>query len=914
LININNSQMRSRILALSSLFLCFYSYLSQSLDLKWNENLSSDYILTKGDIIKIPLSEYVTIKGAQFTTSDPNHQQFIRQNLWKTTDVDITSNSALLGCTIMLRDKNRLVVVCNNRNLAIIYPDEGNRVDTVAMTTSMIPLGNQKCLDMVIFRDIAYVACWDRTTKGDITVFKVDLVAKTFTTNKCLNTVGGYIRMARLLTTSSQPNVVLAFWNASPTAPTTSASFTRCKLGVTSTETNADFSNAIDVNSVVADTSAMTIRGVSSISGTEVLVTLGSDINNVKNLKFAILSFDVNYQFTKSKFELKTWSAISLGSRFRPNSLAVSVDLLPSEINVSLADLGTLIKLTMTFNKNNPNLFLVNVAQSSIQTLDCGLSLTTDKYLYKIDTQYLDFNNRQHDRQYLEYRQTANDDFFSFAVSMPKERYACSGSADLSFLAISAVAVYRENMVYALSSTRMFGLTLKSESMLIVDTSKLQTGNTSIVISAKMLNYNPGISTLGLHVCEDSTDYAKMDLPSKTFKSFQNDKFEIPVASANFLANDPKFTFNESTVKVYHTQSFTPSLDIDLSGEYKIDAIYSVDYDTFIAVLKSPGQGDKYVSLFANHSANSFVLTKSTQTPPMPPGQTLFRTLKLGSGIFCVIFKSLAGSTAMKLSISCFEDKLNGKTLLKNAPLTNMYEVDDIQMLETPDRTDLFMVGTAFIERTYARRVLHYWVEIGADGIRTASEVKVISTNHPQLESFYPTDLQFDYVADEDATNHIAIKMLRENGMPAVAKFGLSFENHTPILKFLRMIHLDRHDVGFCLALEELIVLNKRGRNIYAQPFAPSSGIPSYSQFQFPLKDYNISDIIQLNCIPEKAMFQVLALTNTTKKLLMTFRGGESKIPSKKSTLCGGGTQFSCFPGVRTSKELHRYCGWLSRR
>lgn len=113
----------------------------------------------------------------------------------------------------------------------------------------------------------------------------------------------------------------------------------------------------------------------------------------------------------------------------------------------------------------------------------------------------------------------------------------------------------------------------------------------------------------------------------------------------------------------------------------------------------------------------------------------------------------------------------------------------------------------------------------------------------------------FDYVADEDGSNHVTLKLAAERGFPVIARFNMTFEGNTVSLKFMKMMKLKSQDIAYCVNRNEAIFYSPKSRRLHAQKWLRSSGIPSFDEYVFPLSDYGVTYVSQFNCLPEKSMF-----------------------------------------------------------
>ena len=150
------------------------------------------------------------------------------------------------------------------------------------------------------------------------------------------------------------------------------------------------------------------------------------------------------------------------------------------------------------------------------------------------------------------------------------------------------------------------------------------------------------------------------------------------------------------------------------------------------------------------------------------------------------------------------------------------------------------------------------------------------------LRQYQPTDVIFDYVADEEGSNHVTLKMVGKNTNPVIAKFNMTYVGNQVSLQFMRVLKMSQQDIAYCVNRNEAIFYNPKTRLLYAQKWLRSLGMPVYNQYLYPLEEYGVVYIIQFNCIPEKSLFQILGSTSAGKKLLITYFGGDSQQMAKR--------------------------------
>jgi hypothetical protein len=757
---------------------------------KFPDNLS----LLKGDIIKMPLNDYVKRKGA-FFTSDPSDAVIFDPSIAYLKDVNLKESSATRCTQVLASGDDDILMVCNEKYFVKSKMDHNlmmtsNSMFTLLNASSIIDQKNQICTDIKSSNGFAYVSCVDSTkvtSTNDVVIFKVNLIDLTTTFTKCANEAqGSTIRMA-IIPYSPANKYQFIFYDYSPYQGIPSKiKFNRCLLSDDFTNGTVSMSNSQDLVEILGSnysTLTASIRSVKLINSMEVLFVLAESSETVKKLHFAIANMNDNGVLSTSKFDLTYFTPGSMRGNFNPRYFGATVESDATSTIVSMADTKMHYKLTLTYNRvSDANKFTINVGIPAFSSLDCGYSSESDVYVSKISTYNNDSSiNNANFRQLIEYRSTTGGTkaLKGFAINFHHSEYSCSESTGapsgrnyygVAFININKAIHTGEDI------SNITYYKIQTQSYLIVDTSKVTTTENTLKIVAKLKGFTDSMQEFKYNLSLDFRDYLNVTLQSKEITTYSNSRFSLPYVSDNFVGNNLSFSTNSSNVMQQFANAFYPKLDITLEPGYVIERIFAVDHDTFVGVLTKEGLPHKYITFYSTIEGSTMTLKLSSQTPQQSAGQVLFKIFKMGDDNYCMIFKSLA-PTKSKLTISCFEDKVDGATKLSEKEIDSIYEVMDIQFLETSQRVDLIMIAAVTEQSREVTKLLHYYLKLGSDGsIQAADKAKPISIVHASLSSYLPIDAMFDYIADEEGSNHVTVKMISKSSYPIIAKFNMSFD------------------------------------------------------------------------------------------------------------------------------------------
>ena len=865
----------------------------KSEEVHFNQKFPENFNLLKGDIIKISLSDHVTRKGASFV-SDPDNRSMFDPSISYQRDVDLIETSAKRCTQVMPSGEDELIMVCNEKYLVkskmdhtLMFTKESKFLLLNAST--FIEEKNQICTDLQAYNGFAYISCVDSTkvtTKNDVVIFKVNLQTMATTFTKCSNDVLGSTMRMVIVPFSSNTKLQFIFLDYSPYQGMPSKiKFNRCIPANDFTNGTTSLSNGhnlVDILGSNYSTLTASIRAISLINSKELLFVLAESSNTDKNLHFAIANMDDDGALTTSKFSLTSFNPGPVVGNFDPRYLGVAVESDTTSTIVSLIDTKMYYKLTLTYNRvSDANKFIINVDQPAFSYLDCGYAAETDVYVSKVFTFSNDSTNYENFRQLIEYRSMSGGTkaLKGFAINLYGSDYSCSdltgAPVGRSYYGVAMISVNKAIQT-AEDIANITYYAVQHKSFLVVDTSKLTTPDNTIKIIAKLKGYNDSTQELKFNLSMDFRDNLNVTLQSKEINAYSDSRFTLPYVSENFVGNNLSFSTNSTNVVHKFATSYYPDLNITLEPGFVIARVFAVDHDTFVAALTKEGVPHKYITFYSTIENGKMNLKMSSQTPQQSGGQVLFKIFKMGAENYCMVFKSLA-SVKSKLTFSCFEDKPDGATKLQEQEIDSIYEVMDIQFLETSQRVDWLMIAAVTEQSREVTKILHYYLRLNSDGtIETAAKPKPISITHPSLSSYLPIDAMFDYIADDEGSNHVTVKMISRTSYPIIAKFNMTFDGENVELKFLRVMDIKHQDVAYCINRNEAILFNRKTRQLYAQQFDRSTGIPNQNQYSFPYLPLDIKYIMQFLCIPEKGVFQVLGVDSKKKKFLITYRGGES--------------------------------------
>ena len=843
----------------------------------------SDITLMAGDILKYPLENYVDVKGATFSidTADPKH---IIPSVRLEATIQIGEGTVVNNCDSMLVNGEDTYMICNGIYFVVVRFDSVLQTKTFGqvrtLTTNLIPNNFLNCYDMTMLQRTAYVYCNSRAPNApanQVVIFSVDLNNYEYRSTRCENVEIAAPLRSVVVPTPTADRVHL-FFTASPSVPANN----EVKVGVckinpgNETISNSATQNLANIFSSQNITLNSTIRGITSLTATEVLFIMAGQYPGEKCIELIVFNIDLNGVFSKSNYERKTWRPGMLPN-FEPKDFAVSVEIYPATTFVTLVNLQTHILLNLTYNKFTQGEFQLLIGQPSINSMDCSLGNPATFYVGKIFDIPKSSLYPERNRQLVEYRSFADHRIKEFAVYFYQSKYGCS-KGSVNYDDLRAINLVNSDYMMSTRGSEVHYHKLDSSTYLYMPiTQAMATGaNVSRTVTASLLGMNSGVLKLNFSTIAAANSSANFKAVNKQFKAYNNTKFALPFSNYQYNGNNPTFSFNMTNVQFLYSNTSTPQLNLSLPAGYVVDKILVVDHDTSVAVIKKPGFPRAYSIFYTMTNSSGTYIQRNSEVPPLASGQNLFKVFKLGSDHFCMIFKSTDPGSP-KLTMSCFEDKVDGATKVKKVTVTELHEVYSIEYIEAFERVDIMMVGISHSQGRSISQVLHYWVTLNADTTVTyASKVSALDITHQSLADYVPADLEFDYVAGNQGANHLIVKFTSKTHYPLVARFNVSFEGNGVELKYLSQLKLPQADVAFCPIRHDVMLFNPRTRQITAVTWNNLRGIPSYSSFKMPFTEYGLVYALQMICIPERALVQVLAVSSNKDKFVITYRGSEA--------------------------------------
>lgn len=848
--------------------------------IKFVTDFPKNYQLSKGDLINLPLDDYVNIKGSDFVIAPSGSGVTVMRNLQYSSDLNLNKGSQLTACDQMLINGGDLILVCDEKWIAKVTVN--NQIGEISnsvvspLAANSINTAYQDCMDMVINGGEAYVLCVDKQNAGSGVMYIASLDTMAVRNTKVSSLIAGNLRMVQI-PYGTQGVFTTYVYDYSPyEAMPGNVTFSKLDLVVDKASNNTiSASGQVNlVNTFNDNTMNASIRCIVSLSSQQVMFVLAKMVPGYKEMQFAVVNINDNGLISPSEYNLTGWVPGSVLSSFSPRYIAAAVEVTAITAYVTFADLYYHFMVNLTFNSSQKT---IQVGWPSISTLDCGQGATSTNYVGRIYTTSRDAVNFENDRKVIEYRQLGNHDLVEFAIYFYLSKYACSRSY-VSPDRYSSVALLSSAWAVSNRKNLLTFFKVAPATFLRINTSTLTAGSQTFSVTAQLNGFNSNSQNLSFDLINDNTDSAVISLQTKNVQAYAGSQIILPFVSSNFQVNNPTFSITSSAnrVKYYYNVVSSINLNLSIPDGYAIRHIFSVDSVTQVTTLRKTNAPRLYAIFYINRIGDQIVVTKNSNTPQMLPSQNLFKVFKLGPSIFCMVLKGTT-SDAPKLVLTCLENKVDGQVKLDSTLITNDYEINDIQFVQGSDRVDFLMVGLYAEGGGYSSRVLHYFVQLTSDNnILRADNIKPIFTSYPLLASYTPEDILFDFVADEEGSNHVTAKMTSSKGYPMIVKFNMTYEGNAANLKYLRRMKMQQKDAAYCITRNEVIMYLPKLRRIYAQLWDRAVGMTNEDQYAFPLADYNVSKIIQFTCIPEKSMFQVLAIDFNQNKFIMTFRGGES--------------------------------------
>ena len=398
--------------------------------------LPTNLQLIKGDVLRIPISDYVSVEGSMFTTnvSSPNLVEasiyFLKDIELKEPVIERCSQAASYG-------QNFVILVCNNKYVVKAQISKGlldrESVISATLSSTLVLEQNQECSDMLIQNGVAYVSCYDiskKATDQTVVVYIVSIETLSVRSTSCKNKVAGLMRMVPISYDAANSKTEFVFFDYSAyTSVSGKTPFTRCQIS-TDTANNNTVSTAFDHDlSVLANISSLSlsIRAVSSLTPTEVLFVLADD-SATKQVLFAVINVDASGDFQKSSFKVATWAPSFDAPMTNAKVLGAAVNVAADKTYIAMATLNMFYGITMTFDRTtNSSEFAMNTAFPAMHMLDCGLAADTSAYVGRITLVERKAGTESDFKQLIEYRTADSQKLRAFAFKSRDSNYACAG-------------------------------------------------------------------------------------------------------------------------------------------------------------------------------------------------------------------------------------------------------------------------------------------------------------------------------------------------------------------------------------------------------------------------------------------------------------------------------------------------------
>lgn len=868
--------------------------------ISWTQELPSGWLFNKGDRLRIPLDEYTNLSSAIFEASDPT-----KNRIWPKLNVTLQAKSMggndMVSCSIAKIDASFAYYVCNQNFLRITKDDnfltEHDTVHRTTLTAEGLTPSQTFCTDYLDENESILINCYQQgTTLNKNFIFSGN--PKTFQNNDKFYATScesgeyaqGDSKMVRVTTADKRPAVF--FYN--PARTTNQASgvinllYCDLKIGADASPTsNVKPFNLYTELGNLEELNKGFLKYIYSVSSSEILVFIAIDDNQTNKLYIISMDIGIDGKITKSASNKQhyIWTGANIQG-FNARYMTITA-ISPSEYLAS--DKTNLYKLKISTANNK-----VELAEPVwYSVVNCGAS--NDESVYVSSIRITDSMKNLDDinsRTIITFSDKNSFKMKEFAVHFNGTRYGCSRSTKaMDSTKLSNPNTVRFNDIsldtLIVSEDKTLSKVKLNFNTILEVAIPSETASQEVKIAVKMDSYAaPDPKTLAYKTLKNALDTNTIDFKMSKFRAYKDTKFALPILPESFQTNNPTIsTPNNQNVKTRYAMSIKPTFDFDLTSYTKITRIFAIDEDSFLAVVsKNPNEPEGFIRFWAKWNGDTLSpFQTSGGVTPLKKYQVVFKTFKLGSDIFCLVFKG-SGTDSSKLSLSCYEDKVNGNLLneANDLVISNNYEITDIQIMESANRADFFMIGIkSSVKDT---KLLYYYIDLDSNGkIKTQSppmSAEEINISKDDLSNYYPTDLMLDFFGDDYSGCYITIKMISKYGQPPlITKFSVNSAASTiPKLTFAYSDRLPSNDVAFCGIKNEIIYYTPKKKEILIHKMVRGkSGItlPQNDLF-LPLAEFGIKFIQQFNCVPEKGLFQVLAMKDVNKKVLITFRAGDS--------------------------------------
>ena len=872
--------------------------------IEWTKELPSGWVLNNGDALELPIDEYTTLSSAIFNPSEPATNVIIPK-LQVVSEAKSTQASNMQSCSVAYQSSTYSVFSCNKKLIRIekngnfmTIKEDARFIDLVTAGNEYIIALDEKatfCTDMLMTNGRFYVSCQESSNAAAkptyvfwaaesviINATSINENEKKLGVTSCdTKTNKGDSKMATVMTNNTNKLPVI-FYDVSKVSSTKTGDMevTYCNLAISSSGTISPVQSP-NLYEIRKDEKLAkgVLRFIASISNTDLLAFIAVEESATdKKLYVVPYKIDDNGNITNSTLAYWSYDGKDVAEGWNPRYLTFTK---ATNDEFLASDKTNLYKFKLELNSTA----VTSTAPVWKTLVDCGVATQEGVYISRVEINGAE--NKIDDpvsRTLIVY--SVDKKAQEFAVHFDGSRFGCSRAtkaADSSKLKIvNTVSFEDANNIYVTADDMISKTKLNYNTILSVKVGA-ETKDKEITINVAMDGYDsPTNKKFTYTTLKNALDYNKVDLQTTSFKAYKGTKFVLPIRSSSFIGNNPSFSTpsNLNVVSRYAT-AFNQKLGINLDG-YTIHRIIAVDRDTFLAVVRKTGAPEAFFRFFATWDGEKLTnIEYSTNKTDLAKDQVVFKTVKVGNDVFCVIFKSMDTSVA-KLTLTCYEDNNYGgiKDGIEKKKITDRFEVSDIQIMETANRVDIFMIGTD--NKLSESGLFHYYIDIDSTGkVRTPEDsyVKKIDI-YNGLSGYYPTDVMFDYWGDSESTSYLTIKMVSQSNLkPSINKFSVIFDgSNQPIVKFVYSVRLPSKDLAFCSVKNEIFFYTPKKREILIHRMikTPSGITLPQNDLYFPVKEFNVKYLQQFNCVPEKGIFQVLGVAADKKKFLITYRGGES--------------------------------------
>jgi len=921
-----------------ALALLVSSVLSEAI--RWTTPLPVGYSMLAGDLVKIPIDDFVNLKGATFYISPimtPN--PLINKIQPVAKDVDITNlatapQGTMSKCGLSFRVNDKIYLLCSSRwlyrlNLNFKSYSMAGAHDLLELNNPNFNVGDQFCSDMFENSGKLFVLCINKkSTTSHLYFYMIDTLASVWTNQVVYTTcetsghVLGYPVMAMVpFTTTSTSGLNYGFVVYDQTPPQTipppksSLNFARCipSNNLNGTNHYKDLLNAQDLSGNSSLTGS--IRYVQYLTSSELMYMVGQDTGGatpIRQLAMGVFAIDSNGVISRSTMlpGLAFWGNSTIDS-FSPVSIIGYTWAINSN-SVVVIDNNNLYYLPFQVNRGVAPNVITFLGDSWIVPFDCGGSdgLPTTTVIFPAHVSHQGLNINQYDSRLLvEFRiNNADYDVRDFRVHFNSTKYGCSkasGYGDVNTQ--NSATLIDSNIAISFKANYATFFTLNQDTLLsfkvVVDGSN-PAGNRSLSLTANVITSSPTpVGYLNYSIFAKAEDINEIRTGLTSFKTYSGGKLSLPLPRSSFVCNTPKYSTDPTPPKVtsfYSSVYQAPNasnangiINLGTSG-WNMQKVYAVDSETFVVVVKKPNTADGFAIIKPTFNADGQPIfpTREAARMVMPQiNQFIFKAARLGKFV-CVFYKEMVATN--RFGVTCVQNSMPaqvtdsyvvglGPTYLG---ITMLQELQDVVFYETSGRLDLLCAVTdSSMGNGVQGQILYGSISLSSDGqsINTLATPFFNQLNinlDPVVSGYFPMDLMYDFWGDTEGTNYITIKMVGFNKPPILARFSLIFNSGIPTIILNRVLSIDDKNVVFCVSKNEIVIYNPKARSIFSQKWDRANLIgTSQTRFYFPILDYGISQIIQFNCIPERGLFQILGkgmASGTAFKKLLTFRGGES--------------------------------------